>query len=85
MLHGDAVDKAGGSQGHIGHVEHAVVTAAHTLEQVCHFRAENPVGLVHGKAVMSRGNWSVGGEHTPVAHCLRIPFLNGPAHNAVQL
>ena len=33
VLHGNAVDEARRRQGHVGHIEHPVVTATHALEQ----------------------------------------------------
>ncbi len=75
MLHGHAVHKARRRQRHISHVEHSVVAAAHALQQVGDFPAENPVGLLHGEAVMSGRYRGVGSEYTTAAHRLGIPLL----------
>ena len=78
VLHGNAVDEARRRQGHVRHIEHPVVTAAHALEQAGNFEAENPVHLLHGKSVMSGRHRGVGSKHTAVTDCLCITLADCP-------
>jgi len=67
------------------HVEHSVVTAAHALQKVGDLPAENAVGLLHGKAVMSSRDRSVSGKYAAASDRLRIPLINHPMEVATQL